>query len=129
MAETSTEKAVKWIKTAGIAALGGGLAGTVAGMMDSTKYHIPQDLFSGKLWPHFFMGAATTFGALLLKSPLGQKVMTAYENSQQQAKEDAALLDKVKGDLKAGAVGPAAPPPTGPTPSSNLGDSKTKTGV
>lgn len=67
-----TSGAKKWLKTSGLAALGGGIAAVVATAADPSKYHFPRDLGTGKMWPYFFSGASMTFGALLLKSPLGK---------------------------------------------------------
>lgn len=95
----------RWLKTSGVAIVGGGIATTVAAMMDPTKYHFPHDLFSGKLWPYFFAGVGMTFGALLIHSPLGQKVMTTYKESQAQLEADKKTIEDLKAQLK---------PPTGP---------------
>lgn len=90
-----------WLKTAIFAALGGGVAGSVAALADPTKYRFPQDLGSGRMWPFFLSGAAMTVGAMLLKSPLGQSAMKAYTESQEQLKADKALLEQTKQDIKA----------------------------
>lgn len=90
---------VKWLKTTGIAVVGGGVAGAFAAAMDPSKYHFPHDFGSGKLWKFFLEGCAMTLMALLIKSPLGQKVMTSFQQSQQQAKDDAALIASTKADL------------------------------
>lgn len=97
-----TQNAIKWLKTSGLAAVGGGIAGAFAAAMDPTKYHFPHDIGSGKLWKFFFMGAGLTFGSLLLRSPLGQQAMSAYRDSQQQAAEDKAAIEKLKGELRQG---------------------------
>lgn len=90
----------KWLKTAVLAAVGGGVAAAVTAAFDPQKWSITHDLGSGKLWLYFFEGASVTFGALLLKSPLGQQVIGSYQQSQKQVAEDRAALDKVKADLK-----------------------------
>jgi hypothetical protein len=106
---------MKWLKTALIAAAGGGITGASAAAINPAEYKFPQDFGSGRLWTFFLMGAATTFAALLLKSPLGQKVTHALEDSQQQLKQSQAEIKDAKAELKA-AVQPLEPPPTGPTP-------------
>jgi hypothetical protein len=90
---------LKWIKTTALTVLGGGIAGMFSAAMDPTKYSLAHDFGSGKLWKYFAMGAGLTLGALLVKSPLGVSALSAYQQSQAQAKEDAALLDKVKKDI------------------------------
>jgi hypothetical protein len=72
----------KWLKTTLMAVVGGGVAAAVTAAFDPQKYNIAHDLGSGKLWLYFFEGAGVTFIALLMKSPLGQQVMTAYKDSQ-----------------------------------------------
>jgi hypothetical protein len=105
---------LKWLKTALIAAVGGGIAGASAAAMNPAEYKFPQDLGSGKLWVFFLMGAGTTLVALLLKSPLGQQATTAFKDSQQQLQESQAEIKDAKAELKS-AVQPE-PPPTGPPP-------------
>jgi len=107
---------VKWSKTALIAATGGGVTSAFAAAMDPTKYRFPHDFGSGKLWKFFFDGFALMFVGLLIKSPLGQKAVAGFQQAQAQAKEDAAMLDKVKSDITENAV--AMRPPSGPMPPS-----------
>jgi len=95
-----TQGAIKWLKTAVIAALGGGVAGSVAALSDPAKYRFPQDLGTGKMWPFFLTGAAVTFGALLVRSPLGQQTLKAYRDTQVQSKADQEELEKLKTELK-----------------------------
>jgi len=83
-----------------VAAVGGGIASAVAAFADPDKYSFPKDLGSGKLWPFFFQGAGLAVGALLLKSPMGQKLIGAFKSSQQQAQEDKAALESAKQELK-----------------------------
>jgi hypothetical protein len=106
---------IKWLKTAVIAALGGGIAAIVATAADPAKYHFPRDLGSGKMWPYFLQGIALTFGAMLLKSPLGQKVVEAMKDSQAQLKQSQADLAQAKDDLKTGTT----PPSSGSPPKKN----------
>lgn len=92
----------KWIKTALLAVVGGGIAGAVTAAFDPQRYNIRHDLGSGKLWIYFFEGAGVTFGALLLKSPLGQQVMGAYKDSQAQTAQSRAELQAAKSQLRSG---------------------------
>jgi hypothetical protein len=98
------EAMVKWSKTTIIAALGGGFASVFAAAMDPAKYRFPQDFGTGKMWPFFFQGAGLMFVGLILKSPLGQEVMSSFKQSQQQLKDAQADIAQTKADLKAGAV-------------------------
>jgi hypothetical protein len=107
------EAALKWLKTALLAAAGGGIAAAVTAAFDPQKYNIAHDLGSGKMWIYFFQGFAVTFGALLLKSPLGQKVMTTYKDSQAQLKESQASIEATKAELK-DATKPCDPSPPKP---------------
>jgi hypothetical protein len=92
--------AIKWIRTAVVAMLGGGLAGGLSALFDPTKYRFPHDLGSGKLWKYVFMGWGLTLGGLLIKSPLGQQTMQAYRDAQAQLKADQEELEKCKAELK-----------------------------
>lgn len=92
--------AAKWVRTAIISCLGGGIAGAFAAAMDPTKYDLSHDIGSGKLWKFFGLGALLTLGALLLKSPLGQQVMSAYKDSRAQLEQNKADLEAVKNALK-----------------------------
>jgi len=103
---------IKWAKTTGIAAVGGGIAGALTAAVDPSKYHFPHDLGSGKLFVYFFEGFGLTFGGMLLKSPLGQQVMGAYKDSQQQLQASKADLAAAKTELKAAGL----PPPSSPAP-------------
>jgi hypothetical protein len=96
---------VKWLKTAGLAAGGGGVAGAFAAAMDPSKYVFPHDFGSGKLWKYFFMGAALTFGGLLIKSPLGQSMMSAYKQSQADLEASKRTVAETKAALKEKAPG------------------------
>jgi hypothetical protein len=108
---------VKWVRTAVIAGLGGGIAAIVATAADPQKYRFPQDLGTGKMWPYFLQGVALTLGAMLLKSPLGKQVMGAMRDAKAQTTDSQAVIDKAKSDLLGVPPGkPAEPPPTGPTP-------------
>jgi hypothetical protein len=91
----------KWFRTSVLAGLGGGIAGAFAAATDATKYNFPHDLGSGKLWKFFFMGAAITFGGLLIKSPFGQQMMGAYKQSQEDLAASQAALEETKAALKA----------------------------
>lgn len=94
---------LKWLKTSGLAALGGGIAAIVATAADPTKYRFPQDLGSGKMWPYFFSGVGVTFAALLIKSPLGERAMTIYRDSQDQLKASQQTITQTKAELKTAA--------------------------
>jgi hypothetical protein len=93
-----------WVKTTIIATLGGGIASMVAAAMDPTKWRFPQDLGSGKLWPFFFEGAGAMLLGLLIKSPIGQQLMTSYKESQTQLADGRQAIEQTKADLKAGAT-------------------------
>jgi hypothetical protein len=116
------QKLVTWLKTTGLAVVGGGIAAVVT-TLSEPEYHFPQELVSGKLFIHFLGGAAVTFAALLLKSPLGQQTMAAYKDSQAQLAQSKADLAAAKEALKsppsgppaqAAATAPGAPPPSSP---------------
>lgn len=92
-----------WVRTMLIATVGGGIAAMVAAAMDPTKWRFPQDLGSGKLLPFFFEGAGAMFLGLLIKSPLGQRFMASYKESQTQLAEGKQAIADTKADLKAGA--------------------------
>lgn len=94
------EKLKKWVISTGVAVLGGAIAGAFAAMMDPVKYSITQDLFSGKLWKYFFMGAALTLGGILLHSPLGQKMISITKQSKEQLEQTQKELNQAKADLK-----------------------------
>jgi hypothetical protein len=94
-----TSGAWKWIKTAVIAMLGGGLAGGLSALFDPSKYNFPRDLGSGKLWKYVFMGWGLTLGGLLIKSPLGKQVTQAYRDSQAQLEADREAFEKIKAAL------------------------------
>lgn len=95
-----TKGAVKWIKTLVLAGLGGGFVAGISAAMDPVKYSFPADLGSGKLWKYVVAGAALTMGALLVRSPLGQKAMQELKESQAQLAEDREALEKIKTELK-----------------------------
>lgn len=56
----------RWLKTAGLAILSGGIVAAVRAAFDPQKYDIMHDIGSGRLWVHFFGGSAIAFVALLL---------------------------------------------------------------
>jgi hypothetical protein len=89
-----------WVKTTLFATVGGGIAAAFTAALDPSKYHFPADVGSGKLWAYFFEGAIMVGAALLIKSPLGQQVMTSYKESQAQLKESQEALAQAKADLK-----------------------------
>src|SRR5215467_7863148 len=91
--------AVRWIKVSALSSIGGGIAGAVAAAQDPAKYKFPQDFGSGKLLPFFFQGAALTFGAMLLKSPLGKRVIGGVKESKEQLAEDTELIEQTKKEL------------------------------
>jgi hypothetical protein len=94
------DKFLKWVKTALLAALGGGIAAAVAVLFDPAKFDIAHDIGSGKLWTFFLQGAGVTFGALLLKSPLGTQVVGAYKHAQAGLAENQATVAQAKEKLK-----------------------------
>ena len=97
---------IKWVRTALISSVSGGVMAAIAAACDPSKYRFPADLGSGKLWPFFLAGAGAMFAGALLKSPLGQSAMQSYQDARaelEQAKKD---IDKAKESLK---------PPTGPS--------------
>lgn len=89
-----------WLKTAVIAGVGGGIAGACSAAINPELYRFPQDFGSGKLWKYFFSGAAITLGALLLKSPLGQKLVGEYKETQASLQQSQATLQQAKSELK-----------------------------
>lgn len=95
-----SDKVKSWLKMLVIAAFGGGIAGSVAALSDPAKYTFPRDLGSGKMWPFFLSGAGTAVGAMLLKSPLGIRIMDAVKQSKQDLQDSKAVLDQTKRDLK-----------------------------
>lgn len=103
----------EWLKQAAVAAGGGAAAAISAAIMDPTKFNLSNGLRDEAFIA--LQGAVVGLVALFIRSPLGSSLMASMKQSQQQAKEDAALLDKVKTDITTGAT-PVAPPPTGPSP-------------
>jgi hypothetical protein len=105
------EKAKHWVITTVVSMLGGGAAAGFGAMMDPSKYDIRHDLFSGKLWKYVFMGWGLTFAGIMVKSPLGQKVIAVTKQNKEQLEQTQRDLDQAKADLKA-AMGPtpATPP-------------------
>ena len=95
-----TKAAITWTRTAVLTALGGGIAAVVATAADPQKYRFPQDLGSGRMWPYFLTGMGLTFGGMLIRSPLGQKAMGAYQKSQAQMASDKAELEALKAQFK-----------------------------
>lgn len=89
-----------WVKTGAITAVGGAIAGIFSAAMDPTKYRFPEDLGSGKMWKYCFMGAGLTLGGMLLKSPIGQKTITAFLDSQKQLEQAKQDIEKVQTELK-----------------------------
>jgi hypothetical protein len=94
---------IGWLKTAAITAVGGGIAGIFSAVMDPSKYSFPADLGSGKMWKYCFMGAVLTLGGLLLKSPLGQRAVSAFKDSQQLLKDSKEAISAAQADLKSAA--------------------------
>jgi hypothetical protein len=90
---------IRWLKTAIIASVGGGITASVAAACDPSKYRFPQDLGSGKLWPFFLSGAGLMFVGMLIKSPLGQQVMASYTDAKKQMAENQAAIDQAKANL------------------------------
>ena len=72
----------------------------VAASQDPSKYKFPQDFGSGKLWPFFFQGAILTFGAMLLKSPIGKKVMSSVKEGKENLEESKQVIADTKASLK-----------------------------
>jgi hypothetical protein len=97
--ENKEHPAIRWGISAGISALGGGVAASVAALSDPSKYRFPQDLGSGKMWPFFLQGAGLVFVGMLLKSPMGQKVLSSVKESQGSLKESQQLIEDTKSDL------------------------------
>lgn len=91
---------IKWTETVLIGGLGGGIASSIAALADPSKYSFPKDLGTGKMWPFFLSGSAMTIGALLLKSPLGSKVVAQIKDSQSQLQESKQTIQQTKSDLK-----------------------------
>jgi hypothetical protein len=89
-------KLKSWLKTALMAAGGGGIAGAVAAAFDPKKYDIRHDIGSGKLWIFFFQGFGLTFLALLVKSPFGQQMIGAYKDSQSQLEQSRKEIERLK---------------------------------
>jgi hypothetical protein len=89
-----------WIRTMVIAMLGGGIAGAFAAAMDPRKYHFPHDFGSGKLWEYFAEGALTVGLATAIKSPLGQKALAVFKDSQQQLSESHKSVEDTKAEIK-----------------------------
>src|SRR5215472_10297889 len=90
------EKVWKWLKTALMAAVGGGIAACIAALFDPAKFSLAKDLGSGKEWTFFLQGFAVTFGALLIKSPFGQEMIATYQKSQKALAESQGRCSKRK---------------------------------
>lgn len=71
-----------WIKVALLSAIGGGIAGATSAVIDPSRFHFPHDFGSGKLWEYFLEGALLTFGAMVLKSPIGMKMLGSFNESK-----------------------------------------------
>lgn len=99
---SKAEDVKKWVTTTVIAMLGGGAAAAFAAMTDPAKYQFPQDFGSGKLWKYVFMGWGLTFAGILIKSPVGQKVIAITNQSKEQLAQTQKELDQAKANLKAG---------------------------
>lgn len=97
----------KWLYSTLLAVLGGGIAGAFSAAMDPTKYTFPHDFGSGKLWKFFFMGGALTLAGMALHSPLGQRLMAGFKESQAQLQQSQNEIAQTKSDLQAGAKPPA----------------------
>jgi hypothetical protein len=100
---------LKWIKTGVIACLGGGVTAAIAAAMDPSKYQFPHDIGSGKLWKFFFTGAGTMLIGLLVKSPLGQKAISTFKETQEQLKDTQGTIETTKTEIKTSVT----PPPKG----------------
>lgn len=98
-------EAIKWIRTAAISSVSGGVMAAIAAACDPTKYSFPRDLGSGKLWPFFLAGAGAMFAGALLRSPLGQSAMQSYQDARAELEHAKQDIDKAKAALK---------PPSGP---------------
>jgi hypothetical protein len=107
MFDTNQMKSVKgWVKTAVIAGVGGGIAGAFAAAMNPAEYQFPHDFGSGKLWKFFGQGFFLTFGALVLKSPFGQKIVGSFKDAQAELKESQTAIADAKADLKGSTTPP-----------------------
>jgi hypothetical protein len=90
----------KWVISAIVASVGGGIAGAAAAAFDPTKYRFPHDFGTGKLIPYFFTGAGLTLGGMVLHSPLGQKLMGSYKATQEQIAQSQKDLEQAKAEFK-----------------------------
>jgi len=97
------EKVWKWLKTALMAAVGGGIAACIAALFDPAKFSLAKDLGSGKEWTFFLQGFAVTFGALLIKSPFGQEMIATYQKSQKALAESQGEMQQAKSTFQKGA--------------------------
>ena len=79
--------------------LGGGFTAGLAAMMDPKKYDIRHDFGSGKLWRYVFLGWGLTFAGILMRSPLGKKVIEITKQNQEQLEETQKELDEAKAHL------------------------------
>lgn len=110
MDKMAKDKLVKWLKVSGLSAIGGGVASSVGALADPTKYSFPKDLGTGRMWPFFLQGAGLTFVAMLLKSPLGVKILSSVKESQAQLQESQQAVT----EAKQGFTAPTAWQPTSP---------------
>lgn len=92
----------KWLKTTLIACLGGGCTAALAAAFDPQKYNWRHDIGSGKLWEFFAEGALLMFAGLLIRSPLGQQVLSAYKQSQVGLEDSKSLIESTKAEIKSG---------------------------
>lgn len=87
-----------WLKTT-IVAAGGGAVSSLTAVLFTPGGGFSFSLTNKPMWIDAIKGAVIAVAALYIRSPMGQKLLADFEQSQAQAKQDAAMLDQVKGDI------------------------------
>jgi hypothetical protein len=102
-----------WLKTTLVAGAGGALSALMAALADPAGFSVKYKLGSGRLAVMMLEGAAAAVVALFLRSPRGQEIIGTFKQTQEQARADAAMLDKVKSDITTAAKAPENGEPEG----------------
>jgi hypothetical protein len=100
------QEAKKWIISSIAASITGGISAAITTAMDPAKYKFPQDFGSGKLWPSFLAGTGAVFLGMLLRSPMGQKLIGTYKDTQAQLAQNQKELDQAKAEIKSAGLPP-----------------------
>jgi hypothetical protein len=91
-------KIPSWVTTASVAAAGGAISGGSAALMAPEKFNI--HFGNGHLALIMLQGALVALGALFINSPRGQKLISAYQKTEDQAAKDQATVANLKTEIK-----------------------------